>query len=122
MHNLLAVDSTGFDFGEGDGYIAVSMECDGDESSPLNCTLTENPDCSHDYDAIVVCINGNCTDGSIRLIEGSVPFEGTLEVCNGSQWQSVCDYEWDNADATVVCRQLGYSTLGNDFIATNPCT
>ena len=50
-----------------------------------------------------------CTDGGIRLAGGTQPNEGRVEVCLNSRWGTVCDDAWGTVDASVACRQLGYS-------------
>ncbi|WP_411023527.1 scavenger receptor cysteine-rich domain-containing protein, partial [Salmonella sp. s51228] len=49
--------------------------------------------------------------GDIRLIGNSEANTGTLQVYYNGVWGYVCDDYWGNNDATVVCRQLGYSGL-----------
>lgn len=48
----------------------------------------------------------------IRL-RGSTNYRiGEVEVCVNGTWSTICDAQWDDRDASVVCTQLGLSPYG----------
>ena len=48
-------------------------------------------------------------DNQIRLQGSTLPYAGRVEVFYKGVWGAISSRNWDINDATVVCRQLGYS-------------
>lgn len=50
-----------------------------------------------------------CVEFSSRLVGGLDDTSGRVEVCVLETWRTVCDNSWGPEDASVVCKQLGFS-------------
>ena len=37
---------------------------------------------------------------------------GRIDICVSGNWGTICDDFWQNEDASVACRQLGFSEYG----------
>ena len=98
-------------FGQGNISILVSsFQCNGTESTLADCNhVSKSVDCGHQQDAGVIC--ASCINGDVRLANGDQQ-SGQVEVCGRQKWATVCNKTWDKEDASVVCRQLGYSGFG----------
>ena len=46
--------------------------------------------------------------GDVRLVGYAKENEGIVEIMYQGIWGTICDDGWDDTDATVVCRELGF--------------
>ncbi|XP_071141936.1 neurotrypsin-like [Mytilus edulis] len=87
------------------------VNCSGSEGNLLNCNYNHDiSPCRHYQDVGVHCFL-NCStgdEGGLRITDGVTENQGRLETYYKGEWGTVCDNQFQNVDAEVACRQLGY--------------
>lgn len=104
----------------------------------MNCRsfISSFSTCSHSQDVGVACYptglrthdsSGECiiifflpcsslaqcnTTGETRLVGGRDKYEGRVEICLDGTWGTVDRYLFSYNDSVVVCRSLGFPTVG----------
>ena len=70
--------------------------------------------CACDKNYIIIIIL-TYVGGGLRLVSSTSRFSssGRVEVFNNGQFGTVCETFFDQTDANVACRQLGYANATN---------
>ncbi|XP_041375843.1 deleted in malignant brain tumors 1 protein-like [Gigantopelta aegis] len=101
-------------FGNISNVIGVmSMQCTGSEETITACRLVLSGQCVSGMYISVTCQNEPVLDNGFQLriskSPNSTPYSGMIEVKHKGIWGAVCMPLFDDIDATVACRQLGFS-------------
>ncbi|XP_076082552.1 scavenger receptor cysteine-rich domain superfamily protein-like [Mytilus galloprovincialis] len=93
-------------FGEGTGLVWLDeINCNGTEDDIYKCGSNGwgRTDCGHSKDVSILC------DTMVRLAGGSKPANGRIEILHNGLWGTICDANFDQSTATVICTMLGYN-------------
>ncbi len=100
----------------GDGTCNAGLVCDAGTCNTACTSDTQCTTCSENTGTTCTCDEGLClrgpAEGDLRLVGGTNDHNGRLEVFANGAFGTVCDDVFEDVDATVACRQLGFNDGG----------
>ncbi|XP_063448443.1 neurotrypsin-like [Mytilus trossulus] len=102
-------------FGEGTNRVWLDeLACNGTEDDIGKCGSRGwgVSQCGHSRDVSVIC------DTMVKLVDGTKPSNGRIEIFHNGEWGTVCDTSFNAAHATVICRMLGYNNSDASILKT----
>ncbi|XP_071504913.1 neurotrypsin-like [Diadema antillarum] len=89
------------------------VDCTGYESRIQDCSHSGwGSTCSSGRGAKIRCSGGPyAQEYDVRLVDGTSPQAGRVEIFHENSWGTICDDSWSSTEAEVVCDQLGYDDV-----------
>ncbi|KAM3931106.1 scavenger receptor cysteine-rich type 1 protein M130-like [Leptodactylus fuscus] len=99
-------------FGFASGNVLDQVDCTGNERDVSECLLgtwTEPDPSRPQHNAGVSCLSSGV--GKVRLVGGSGSCDGIVEVSVNNSWNRFCLWNFNEREASVVCREMGCGPL-----------
>ncbi len=114
----IAISNDEFDVAGIGPILLDDLSCTGNEDSLFDCQHSTTHDCVHSEDVGVVC-EPQCTNGDVRLVGGTTPLQGRVELCAANVWGRLCDPTWTSNEITVLCYEL--RNRGTPLVSMSEC-
>ncbi|KAL4219778.1 hypothetical protein ACF0H5_020191 [Mactra antiquata] len=104
-----------FDYGSDlvygyNNYVHLNeLNCDGDETDIQECNFELETPCPHNRRAYVICDGYPLNITDIRLVNGTEPYNGRVELKYKDQWGTICNFWMYNNAGNTLCRMLNSS-------------
>ncbi|XP_052262075.1 uncharacterized protein LOC127865958 isoform X2 [Dreissena polymorpha] len=107
--NITIHNSTKYDSGSG-SLIIDELKCKGNESDLDECASYPWTKNATNCPLLERDVGVNCRpETPLRLVGGNT-YSGIIEIEYNNTWGTICDREFDDNDAKVICRMKGYNT------------
>ncbi|XP_076455166.1 scavenger receptor cysteine-rich domain-containing protein DMBT1-like [Babylonia areolata] len=113
-----------------------NVQCTGTEPSLFHCRYSPwgQNNCHHYQDVGIICSSATTTTMTTQPLPVTTPspssvfvtlggnitaYSGRVNVFYNNRWGTVCDDNWSNDDAAVICSMLGYARSGSTALTNS---